>query len=172
MGTTLSADSKSPLCGWLLPVDAVRGCCPRFLMRIMHPPSALCAGDRSQDAPSFVTALMMKVFTLTLWFLFGLVGFMQGGGFIATNRRAPPHRLAKAPTCSPIHPPAMKPLSAASISTSSDASRPCRRRQAFLKSTEKDKRTKLIGTLLSSEGYNQRMFHFWADLLRIPVACQ
>ncbi|MDP1587976.1 MAG: DUF1549 domain-containing protein, partial [Prosthecobacter sp.] len=39
--------------------------------------------------------------------------------------------------------------------------------QAFLKNTDKDKRAKLIDTLLASEGYNQHMFHFWADLLRM-----
>ena len=39
--------------------------------------------------------------------------------------------------------------------------------QSFLKSTDTNKRAKLIDTLLASEGYEQRMFHFWADLLRI-----
>jgi hypothetical protein len=39
--------------------------------------------------------------------------------------------------------------------------------QAFLTSTEKDKRAKLIDQLLASEGYAQHLFHFWADLLRI-----
>jgi Protein of unknown function (DUF1549)/Protein of unknown function (DUF1553) len=39
--------------------------------------------------------------------------------------------------------------------------------QAFLKSADKNKRAKLIDALLASEGYNQHMFHFWADLLRI-----
>src|SRR6476620_4069432 len=35
--------------------------------------------------------------------------------------------------------------------------------QAFLTSTDKDKRAKLIDQLLACDGYNQRMFHFWAD---------
>jgi hypothetical protein len=39
--------------------------------------------------------------------------------------------------------------------------------QAFLQSTDKDKRAKLIDALLASEGYTQHMFHFWADLLRV-----
>lgn len=39
--------------------------------------------------------------------------------------------------------------------------------QAFLQSTAKDKRAKLIDSLLASEGYAQHQFHFWADLLRI-----
>lgn len=39
--------------------------------------------------------------------------------------------------------------------------------QAFVASTEKDKRAKLIDHLLGSEGFNQHMFHFWADLLRV-----
>ncbi|HRH96786.1 MAG TPA: DUF1549 domain-containing protein [Prosthecobacter sp.] len=39
--------------------------------------------------------------------------------------------------------------------------------QAFLQSTDKDKRAKLIDALLASEGYTQHMFHFWADLLRM-----
>lgn len=37
----------------------------------------------------------------------------------------------------------------------------------FLDGTNKDKRSKLIDRLLDSDGYNQRMFHFWADLLRV-----
>ncbi|MCF7784466.1 MAG: DUF1549 and DUF1553 domain-containing protein [Prosthecobacter sp.] len=41
--------------------------------------------------------------------------------------------------------------------------------QAFLGSTDKDKRAKLIDQLLASDGYAQRMFHFWADLLRIQT---
>ncbi|OYW29856.1 MAG: hypothetical protein B7Z47_04315, partial [Chthoniobacter sp. 12-60-6] len=41
--------------------------------------------------------------------------------------------------------------------------------QSFLTSTDKDKRAKLIDQLLASEGYNQRMFHFWADLLRVQT---
>ena len=39
--------------------------------------------------------------------------------------------------------------------------------EAFLKSTDEDKRAKLIDALLASEGYNSHMFHFWADLLRV-----
>jgi hypothetical protein len=39
--------------------------------------------------------------------------------------------------------------------------------QAFLHGTDKDKRSKLIDQLLSSDGYAQHMFHFWADLLRV-----
>ena len=41
--------------------------------------------------------------------------------------------------------------------------------QAFLTSTDKDKRAKLIDQLLASDGYSQRMFHFWADLLRVQT---
>ncbi|MFO1485610.1 MAG: DUF1549 domain-containing protein [Verrucomicrobiaceae bacterium] len=39
--------------------------------------------------------------------------------------------------------------------------------QAFLQSTDKDKRAKLIDALLASDGFNQHMFQFWADLLRV-----
>lgn len=39
--------------------------------------------------------------------------------------------------------------------------------QAFLSSTDTNKRARLIDTLLASDGFNQHMFHFWADLLRI-----
>lgn len=39
--------------------------------------------------------------------------------------------------------------------------------QAFLGSQDQDKRAKLIDQLLGSEGYNQHMFHFWADILRV-----
>ncbi|MBE2284936.1 MAG: DUF1549 domain-containing protein [Prosthecobacter sp.] len=39
--------------------------------------------------------------------------------------------------------------------------------QTFLRSTDKDKRAKLIDALLASDGYSQHMFQFWADLLRI-----
>jgi hypothetical protein len=39
--------------------------------------------------------------------------------------------------------------------------------QSFLKSTDQDKRAKLIDQLLASDGYSQHMFHFWADLLRV-----
>ncbi|MDZ4402783.1 DUF1549 domain-containing protein [Prosthecobacter sp.] len=38
---------------------------------------------------------------------------------------------------------------------------------SFLHSPDKGKRAKLIDQLLASEGYNQHMFHFWADLLRV-----
>ncbi|MBN8418390.1 MAG: DUF1549 domain-containing protein [Verrucomicrobia bacterium] len=41
--------------------------------------------------------------------------------------------------------------------------------QSFLASTDIDKRARLIDQLLASEGYNQRMFHFWADLLRVQT---
>ncbi|WP_395749073.1 DUF1549 domain-containing protein [Prosthecobacter sp.] len=41
--------------------------------------------------------------------------------------------------------------------------------QSFLTRTDKDKRARLIDQLLASEGYNQRMFHFWADLLRVQT---
>ncbi|WP_395740381.1 DUF1549 domain-containing protein [Prosthecobacter sp.] len=41
--------------------------------------------------------------------------------------------------------------------------------QSFLTSTDKDKRAKLIDHLLASEGSAQRMFHFWADLLRVQT---
>jgi hypothetical protein len=39
--------------------------------------------------------------------------------------------------------------------------------QAFLSSTDANKRASLIDALLASDGFNQHMFHFWADLLRI-----
>lgn len=42
-----------------------------------------------------------------------------------------------------------------------------REAMAFFQSDEKDKRAKLIDQLLASEGFNQHMFHFWADLLRL-----
>lgn len=38
---------------------------------------------------------------------------------------------------------------------------------AFLGSTEKNKRTKLINELLKSDGYVDNFFNYWADLLRI-----
>jgi hypothetical protein len=41
--------------------------------------------------------------------------------------------------------------------------------RAFLDSTAPDKRAKLIDQLLSSDGYNQHMFQFWADLLRVQT---
>lgn len=39
--------------------------------------------------------------------------------------------------------------------------------RTFLASTDSDKRAKLIDRLLSSDGYAQHMFHFWADILRV-----
>jgi hypothetical protein len=39
--------------------------------------------------------------------------------------------------------------------------------KTFLKDTSKDKREKLIDTLLDSEGYNSHTYIFWADLLRL-----
>lgn len=39
--------------------------------------------------------------------------------------------------------------------------------QAFLASTDPAKRTKLIDQLLTSDGYTQHMFNFWADILRV-----
>lgn len=38
---------------------------------------------------------------------------------------------------------------------------------AFLASKDRDKRAQLIDELLDSPGYASRMFHFWADLLRV-----
>jgi hypothetical protein len=37
----------------------------------------------------------------------------------------------------------------------------------FTQSTDKDKRAKLIGDLLASEGYVQNFFNYWADILRL-----
>jgi hypothetical protein len=37
----------------------------------------------------------------------------------------------------------------------------------FLRSDDKDKRLKLIGELLHSEGYVNHYFNYWADILRI-----
>ena len=39
--------------------------------------------------------------------------------------------------------------------------------KTFLNDTSKDKREKLIDTLLDSEGYNSHTYIFWADLLRL-----
>lgn len=39
--------------------------------------------------------------------------------------------------------------------------------RAFLESRAPDKRARLIDALLASEGHVSRMFHFWADLLRV-----
>ncbi|HEY1050897.1 MAG TPA: DUF1549 domain-containing protein [Prosthecobacter sp.] len=41
--------------------------------------------------------------------------------------------------------------------------------RAFLDSTDKDKRSKLIDQLLAGEGHAQHMFHFWADILRVQT---
>ncbi len=38
---------------------------------------------------------------------------------------------------------------------------------SFLRDGDKDKRARLINQLLESEGFNQHLFHFWADLLRV-----
>ncbi|MEM0897211.1 MAG: DUF1549 domain-containing protein [Verrucomicrobiota bacterium] len=38
---------------------------------------------------------------------------------------------------------------------------------AFLADASSDKRTKLVDTLLDSDGYDSHMFNFWADLLRV-----
>ena len=37
----------------------------------------------------------------------------------------------------------------------------------FLKSSEADKRSKLIDALLASEGYVQNFYNYWADILRL-----
>ncbi len=37
----------------------------------------------------------------------------------------------------------------------------------FLQSTDKDKRSKLIDTLINSEGYVQNFFNYWSDVLRL-----
>ena len=39
--------------------------------------------------------------------------------------------------------------------------------QAFVKSTDPQKKTKLIDQLLSSDGYTSTMFNYWADVLRL-----
>ncbi len=39
--------------------------------------------------------------------------------------------------------------------------------QAFLESADKDKRARLIDTLLASDAHAQHFFHFWADILRL-----
>lgn len=39
--------------------------------------------------------------------------------------------------------------------------------QAYLKSSDPQKRTKLIDTLLASDGYTSHMFNYWADILRL-----
>ncbi|MCB1279744.1 DUF1549 domain-containing protein [Prosthecobacter sp.] len=39
--------------------------------------------------------------------------------------------------------------------------------QAYLKSSDPQKRAKLIETLLASDGYTSHMFNYWADILRL-----
>jgi hypothetical protein len=39
--------------------------------------------------------------------------------------------------------------------------------QAYLKSGDPQKRSKLIDTLLASDGYTSHMFNYWADILRL-----
>ncbi len=39
--------------------------------------------------------------------------------------------------------------------------------QAYLKSSDPQKRAKLIDTLLASDGYTSHMFNYWADVLRL-----
>ena len=39
--------------------------------------------------------------------------------------------------------------------------------QAYLKSSDPQKRAKLIDTLLASDGYTSHMFNYWADILRL-----
>lgn len=50
MDPTLSADSKCPLCGVPLPVDAVNGCCPRCLMAGAMQPTQ--AGETAPPIPA------------------------------------------------------------------------------------------------------------------------
>lgn len=50
MAPTLSADSKCPLCGVPLPVDAVNGCCPRCLMAGAMQPTQ--AGETAPPIPT------------------------------------------------------------------------------------------------------------------------
>ncbi len=42
----------------------------------------------------------------------------------------------------------------------------CREAEAFLNSTDKNKREALINNLLAGEGYVQHFFNYWADILR------
>lgn len=42
-----------------------------------------------------------------------------------------------------------------------------REAEAFIASTEPDKRAKLVDTLLNSEAYVQHMYNYWADVLRV-----
>lgn len=39
--------------------------------------------------------------------------------------------------------------------------------RSFLISTDKEKRTKLIDTLLNDEGYSRHLYNYWADILRL-----
>ena len=41
--------------------------------------------------------------------------------------------------------------------------------RVFLKSTDEDKRTRLVDSLIDSPGFNSRLFNFWADLLRLKT---
>ena len=41
--------------------------------------------------------------------------------------------------------------------------------RAFLESSTKDKRTRLIDSLIESPGFNSRLFNFWSDLLRLKT---
>lgn len=43
---------------------------------------------------------------------------------------------------------------------------------SFLDDADPDKRTKLVDTLLASDGYNMHMFNWWADLLRVTDTFQ
>ena len=40
-------------------------------------------------------------------------------------------------------------------------------RDAFIRSNDPQKRTKLIDTLLASDGYTSHLFNYWADVLRL-----
>ncbi|MGB0145580.1 MAG: DUF1549 domain-containing protein, partial [Akkermansiaceae bacterium] len=39
----------------------------------------------------------------------------------------------------------------------------------FLDSTDKNKRTRLVDSLVDSPGFNSRLFNFWSDLLRVQT---
>lgn len=41
--------------------------------------------------------------------------------------------------------------------------------RAFLESSDQEKRTKLIDSLVESPGFNSRLFNFWTDLLRVQT---
>ncbi|MFN0079875.1 MAG: DUF1549 domain-containing protein [Prosthecobacter sp.] len=47
-----------------------------------------------------------------------------------------------------------------------------RETEEFLADTSKDKRSRLIDTLLTSEGYAQHFFNYWADILRLQGQLQ